>query len=633
MSAIGGIFSPTGRPIDPGQLEGMLEPMRRRGPDGLSTWRCAAAAMGHCLLQSIPDAGGAPQPLASADGQVVLVLDGQVHNRDELQAALRAGGAQLRSSHDAELVLHAYETWGQACPDRIIGEFAFFIWDGRQAKLFGARDAAGARHFYYHRTEERFAFASEIRGLLSLPDVERRVNPSRLLDFLVEDFDRDDEIGTLYLGIDRLPAGHAMQVDRSGVKTWRYWDPRELTSSQFASLDECRREFMAVVDQAVTARLRHTGPMGAMLSGGLDSSTIVGLISGRHQSELAEPLRTFSLTLEDRKSCRDWRAVSEILRHYPSLLSTAVGSGQGEEFAQRLDQVLVDADEPLGVLSAMPYQLLFQAASAGGCKLVFDGMAGDLLFYSPEKALAMAVKESRMDMAAALVRAFTRHQMLAYGARQGARSIAGRVTPAPLRAAWRSRVRDRRLRSGVLGLLRPSVARALLDARESDYPQTGSTELERHAALYTSGMLSFAQERNGAMAGQSGIETLSPFADRRVIEFAIRMPLAAKLPLPWYKHVLRDGTEGLLPDSVRWRRSLEGHPGWHFYERMWRGLAKQWPASGPPDAFFAGLEPWIDMVAVSRLWSATHRPARTGPPVAALSLVIAAKWLRSKGIS
>ncbi|MRD46817.1 hypothetical protein GHT07_05990 [Caenimonas koreensis DSM 17982] len=633
MSAIAGIFNASGRPIEPGHVARMLEPMRRRGPDGASTWHSTTAAMGHCLLRSIPVESDATQPLASAAGDVVLVLDGQVHNRTQLTSALRSAGARLRDTSDAELVLHAYEAWGQACCDRIIGEFAFFIWDGRQQLMFGARDAAGARHFYYHRTPQRLAFASEIRGLLALPDVERRVNSSRMLDFLVDDFDRDDEIGTLYEGIDRLPAGHAMQVDRSGMKTWRYWDPKDLTAAHFTSLEECTREFMAVVDVAVASRLRHTGAVGAMLSGGMDSSTIVGLISGRHRSELCEPLRTYSLALEDRTVCGDWQAVSQILRHDPWLRATAVGSQQGEAFAHKLDAALTDADEPFGVLSAMPYQLLFERAAADGCKLIFDGMAGDTLFYSPEKTLAMAVRQTRLDLAPALVRAFHRHEMFGWGAKQAGRSIAARLTPAPLRAAWRAREREQRLRSGMLGLLRPGVADALVGAREKAKRQPGPSDIEQHAALFTSGLLSFAQERNGAMAGQFGLETLSPLADRRVIEFAVRMPLAAKLALPWYKHVMRNGTAGLLPDEVRWRRSLEGHPGWNFYEHMQRGLRAQWPSGSPPAGFFEPVGAWVDLAAVARLWPATNNGLLSHSDDRVLSLAIAAKWLRLNGFS
>ncbi|MBC7601608.1 MAG: asparagine synthase, partial [Ramlibacter sp.] len=380
------------------------------------------------------------------------------------------------------------------------------------------------------------------------------------------------------------------------------------------------------------SRLRHVGPVGAMLSGGLDSSTIVSLISHRHRSELQEPLRTFSLTLEDKAACGDWQAVAEILRHDPWLRATAVASGQGEAFAHVLDQSLVDADEPFGVLSAMPYQLLFEAVAASGCKLVFDGMAGDLLFYSPEKTLAMAMRETRLDLAPALLRASGRHQMLAYGGRQAARSVAARLTPAPLRAAWRSHERDRRLRTDVLGLLRPGVARRLVEARESARPQQGTSDLERHAALFTSGLLSFAHERNGSIAGQYGIETLSPFADRRMIEFAIRMPLAAKLALPWYKHLLRNGTDKLLPDSVRWRRSLEGHPGWQFYERLWHGICGKWPRNTLP-AELSALEPWIDAGAVAQMWSRTTTNELIHGSNALLPLAIAAKWLRLNRIS
>lgn len=158
---------------------------------------------------------------------------------------------------------------GAQCPDRIIGEFAFFIWDERRRSLFGARDAAGTRHFYYHAGRGWFGFASEIKGLLATGLIAARLNESRVLDYLVEAYDRDDQIGTFYQDIVRLPAGHAIEVSAQGVKTWRYWEPGNLPVNKFSSLEECAEAFLDQMRVAVKCRLRSNGPVGAMLSGGL----------------------------------------------------------------------------------------------------------------------------------------------------------------------------------------------------------------------------------------------------------------------------------------------------------------------------------------------------------------------------
>jgi len=244
MSGIAGIIHFDGRPVEPGQVEAMTAAMNYRGPDGIDHWRRGNVALGQCMLRTTPESIEENQPLTNEDESLVLVMDGRVDNFEELRRELLGKGAVLRTRADAELVLRAYEVWGEECPDRIIGECVFFIWDARKQRLFAARDAAGTRHFYYHQGKSWFAFASEIKGLLVLP-IERRLNELRLLDYLVPEFDRDDEVGTFYQDILRMPAGHAMSVTAAGPRIWRWWNPGELTEQKFASLQECTDAFMA----------------------------------------------------------------------------------------------------------------------------------------------------------------------------------------------------------------------------------------------------------------------------------------------------------------------------------------------------------------------------------------------------
>ena len=329
MSGIAGIVHFDGAPIAPGLIEKMTSAMAQRGPDSIDHRVHGSVALGQCMLRTTPESLEEHQPLCNEDERLVLVMDGRVDNFEELRRELLGRGALLRDRSDAELVLRAYEVWDEDCPDRIIGEFVFFIWDARQRRLFGARDAAGTRHFYYHAGNGWFAFASEIKGLLALGRIEPRLNESRLLDYLVDEFDRDDEIGTFYQGIDRMPAGHAMSVTDQGVKTWRYWNPQNLPAMKFASPEECAEAFLEQLRVAVKCRLRSVGPVGAMLSGCMDSSSIVGLISKEFRSELPQPLKTFSLIREDRENCPDWHAIREMLKDDwldPVIITSALSS-------------------------------------------------------------------------------------------------------------------------------------------------------------------------------------------------------------------------------------------------------------------------------------------------------------------
>lgn len=305
MSGIAGIIHFDGKPVELGLIKKMTSSMAHRGPDGINHWVKGSVALGQCMLRTTPESLEEHQPLTNEDESLVLVMDGRVDNWEELRKEVLGRSATLRDHSDAELVLRSYEVWGEECLDRIIGEFVFFIWDSRQRRFFGGRDAAGTRHFYYHARNDFFGFASEINGLLALGNIEPRLNESRLLDYLVVYFDRDDEVGTFYQDISRLPAGHAMQATHAGIKSWRYWNPGDLPVLRFGSMAECAEGFLEQLRIAIKSRLRVIGNVGAILSGGLDSSAIVGLIRKEFRNDLNEPLRTISLIRHDRENCPD----------------------------------------------------------------------------------------------------------------------------------------------------------------------------------------------------------------------------------------------------------------------------------------------------------------------------------------
>ena len=583
MSGVVGVVHWDGRPVDPGMVEAMTEAIRHRGPDGIAHWRSGPVALGQCMLRTTPESLEETLPLTSDDGQLVLVMDGRVDNAPELRRKLLGRGAVLRTRADAELVLRAYEFWGEECCSHIVGECVFFIWDARRQTLFGARDAAGTRHFYCHGGAGRFAFASEIRGLLALPGIEKRVDDHRVLDYLIPEFDRTDQVSSFFQGISRLPAGHAMRVTAKGVQTWRWWHPAELTPLRFASLAECTEAFMAQLEEVVKPRLRSLRPVGAMLSGGMDSSTLVGLISHRLRGSLSQPLRTVSLIRDDRENCKDWQSIQAILQADPWLQPTILTTAKVDEVWEQLLAVAARADDPFAIGSGLPYHLAYQAASEAGCGVLLDGMAGDMLFHDGRGTLEAVVRRRLWGLLPGLLQTYRNHQwplslirdVIVMGARVN--------QPDWLRGLVRRQRDERRVAQGDLSGVLPELARAYLDARRTPAYRAGSqtwqpNEQADHANRYTSGLNSFGHETYGPLAFACGVEPRSPYSDRRLIEFGIRMPLEAKLAIPWYKQLLRAGTGGLLPQATRWRQDIGSHPGWTYYERLANHLPTRSPA-------------------------------------------------------
>ena len=634
MSGIAGIIQFDGAPIEPGSIEKMTAAMVQRGPDGIDHWRKGPVTLGQCMLRTTPESLEEKQPLSNEGESLVLVMDGRVDNCQELRHELLGRGSVLRDRSDAELVLRAYESWGEDCLDRIIGEFVFFIWNARQRQLFGARDAAGTRHFYYHSGNGWFAFASEIKGLLALECIEPRLNESRLLDYIVEEFDRDDEVSTFYQGIVRMPAGHAMRVTERGVETWRYWNPGELPVARFKSLDECVEAFMAQLRIAVQCRLRSIGPVGAELSGGLDSSSIVGVISKEFRGDLQHPLKTFSLIRDDLQSCPDWRAIREILND-DWFDATVMTSALPESTCRAYLEGIGNLEDPFALSQGFIPSLVYASARSSGCRVMLDGMAGDLLFYGLGSSLDHVLDNRLFRQLPALLEAGRRHHArgaLRFVAWKALRQALPKGAIDAYRRFRSARRFSQRQLTDPLSLLRSDVARPFLASRlaarrQTEAQQSQVSDQASHARCFTTGLLSFAHEVNGQLALSMGVEPRSPFSDRRIIEFAIRMPLAAKLSMPWYKHVLRSGTVGILPESVRWRNDIGQHPGWTFYRRIADEMRQHMPEHCERAYLGGTLNKWVDIQSLDKVLEIFGANGDDAQVNKVFNLAILARWL------
>jgi asparagine synthase (glutamine-hydrolysing) len=630
VSAIAGVVQFDDAPIEPGLIERMTAAMASRGPDGISHWNNGFAAMGHCALRATPESLIEVQPLTNDDGTMVLVMDGRVDNGEEVRRDLLSRGVVLRDSSDAELVLRAYEVWGEESAGRIIGELAFLVWDAQHRTVYAAREPAGTRHFYYYVADRWFAFASEIRGLLALARIDRRLNESRLLDYLVEEFDRDDEVGTFYEGIKRLPAGHAMRITARGAHTWRYWNPNGLTELRFASLDECAEAFAEQLRIAIKCRLRATGCIGAQLSGGLDSSSIVGVIGKDFRHELAQPLKTFSLIREDRGTCPEWHSVRRLIDD-GGIDASVITPRVGTEIWRSYVDGLAELNEPAAFTAGYTDFLLCRAARSAGCRVVLDGTAGDLLFYSFQRSLLRSASPAQIR---AVFQAARRHEagrMLPSLMWRGVWA----ATPEPVRAVGR-KIRPLFWRPGVNArLLRRDVARRLVETRlaqrrQRGGPSTRPNDRTEHARDFTSGLLSYAHEINGPVALSAGLEPRSPFSDRRIIEFAVRMPVAAKLSAGWYKLLLRKSMAGTLPAAVQWRRDVGMHPGGEFRRQLIAEVSAGAPEIWNRAHVESTLAPWVDSQKLGHAWCTHERTGDLETGLNLLSLVVSAHWMSAR---
>ncbi|MGE3910879.1 MAG: asparagine synthase-related protein, partial [Chloroflexota bacterium] len=326
MSAIVGMGYRDGRPVDPGVFGRMMKALAHRGDGQPDVWPGESVMLGAWQQRLQPGLAAAPHAAMQEAGPFVAVVDARLDNRVELLDALDLDRQPSDVLSDAALVLAAYARWGAACPDRLLGDFAFAIWDRRERQLFCARDHAGVKPFYFATTPDTVAFATEASPLLLVPGVSGRPDDAQIADYLTGDL--DDPAATFFAGVRRLPPGHALVADASGTRTWAFWTPDAKRELALASDTEYEEAFRAVFTEAVRCRLQDAGPVGAMLSGGLDSSAIACVAAGLRPDDAAGGLPVFSCVFDDAPECDE--------RHYQQLV---VRSGRFSPVAVAVDDI------------------------------------------------------------------------------------------------------------------------------------------------------------------------------------------------------------------------------------------------------------------------------------------------------
>lgn len=348
MCGIAGYLSTTGSRPDRLVVERMCRQLVHRGPDGWGAFCDEHVALGHRRL-SIIDLNGGAQPLNNEDGSVQVSFNGEIYNYAELRRDLIARGHRLRTASDTEVLVHLYEEVGERLPEYLDGMFAFAIWDARRKQLLIARDRLGKKPLYYleQRCGVRFAFASELKGLLALPKFSASVNVSALTDFLALSYVPDPD--TIYEGVYKLPAGHALLVNTSGVRKWQYWQ-LDYSEQDCRSPRECISQLRSMAEEAVAKRLISDVPIGAFLSGGVDSSAAVGMMA----RQMSAPVKTFSIGFTDRRfdELAYARQAAERNRtdHHEEVVTPQI-----EEVLESLPDIF---DEPFADPSAVPMTYL-----------------------------------------------------------------------------------------------------------------------------------------------------------------------------------------------------------------------------------------------------------------------------------
>jgi asparagine synthase (glutamine-hydrolysing) len=554
MSAIAGIFDPTGRGPEASSIESMLGALKHRSPAGDGVWREGPVALGHGVLHPSGDGCGQAPPLV--EGELAVTADLRLDNRDALASALGHGP----DTSDAGLVLAAYRRWGEACPEHLLGDFAFALWDSGRQRLLCARDHFGVKPFYYHSGPTSFAFASEIKALLGLPEVSDRFDEVGVAEFLIGLV--SDHASTLYADVRRLPPAHLMTVTASERRIRPYW---RLEIGDTPPPSDPAAQFRALFATAVERRMRSPERVGAMLSGGLDSSSIALVAAELLERQGRDPLPTLSVVFDETPTESERPFIEAVLaagRFDPVFI-------EGDTFApfEGFDRMLAEQDG-LFIAPGLAFsRRLLQAAARLDLPVLLDGHGGDEVvshgFGRLDELLAARRWRSLWRETKAVANIYGEpplHMYLTQLETVGVGRRLGRVRRAAGRAAKRIPVLRRRAapaRPGLASFLNPDlVARTDLAerfARAGSAPKDAKTEWERHLAVLNGPLQARALEVADLNAAAAGVEVRYPFWDKDLVEFCLSLPSDQKLDGGWTRVGLRRGMQGVLPPMVQWR--------------------------------------------------------------------------------
>ena len=559
-----GIWFSLGFPPDPAQIDLVAH----RGPDGRGwlTFASAAgpAALGHRRLSIIDLSDAAAQPMSYAGDRYRIVFNGEIYNYLELRDELRAAGHLFSTASDTEVLLAAYAEWGEAALDRLVGMFAFVLWDTGAQTAFAARDRFGIKPLYFYAAPQGVAFASEIKQFLRLPGFAARLNIARAYDFLSSGI-MDHTGETMFEGVRQLQGGECLRLD---LRHWRPGEPlpvrRWYRILESGTLDlgegEAGRRFGALLGDAVRLHLRSDVPVGTCLSGGLDSSAIVCLMA-RELEAGGNGAKVHNVS-----ACYDVKSVDE--RPFMEAVVERTGSiahwcrPRCEDAFALAERITWHQDEPYGSTSIFAQWCVFEEARRAGLKVMLDGQGADeqLAGYHGSFAYHFASLIRRRRFVA-LLRAMLERQ--AWHGVPFAEQAATFVLP--LLPPWLAR-RLRHQRQSLVQhawldgeALRPHLGRSAFEtARETigRPPVAGIGDL---CVVLTQSsnlaMLLHWEDRN-SMA--HGIEARVPFLDHRLVEFSIGLGDRHKIVGADTKRVLRRAMTGILPDMVRHRRDKLG---------------------------------------------------------------------------
>jgi len=526
------------RPVNESTLREMAQAIRHRGPDDEGFLVGPGVGLGHRRL-SIVDLAGGHQPLSNEDGSVWVAFNGEIYNHKEIRSRLEARGHVFRTRSDTEAIVHAYEEYGDSFVDHLRGMFAFALWDHPRRRLVLVRDRLGIKPLYYGVHDGTLRFASEAKAILMDPLVERRLDDTHLASYLGL---RYTPGGTLLQGIEKLPAGSMLSLEDGTVRVRSYWDLEYEREPIEGGLAAWTKAFEDVLSEAIELRLMSEVPLGAFLSGGLDSSATVGLMSGM----VDDPVRTFSVGYEDDPDVSELEYAGLVARHFGTQHRELKIDAQG--YWSEIPRLLWHLDEPVADYACLPLMLMSELTREHVTVILSGEGADELLAGYGQYAKAQTIDRLRSVPGASLAARLLGTLLPEGKLRRYAQSSA-----LPL---------EQRYRGISVGFADEELMRLApdqqagvgrLSAFTRDTMRRAGNVHPLHQMLYFDTRVYLVDDllvKADKMTMAASLELRVPFLDHKLVELAANLPPEAKLGGGTTKRVLRNLGASMLPEPI-----------------------------------------------------------------------------------
>jgi asparagine synthase (glutamine-hydrolysing) len=596
MCAIAGIYNFKSRkPVTAELLKAMTDTMIHRGPDDEGFYLSGPVGLGHRRL-SIIDLGGGHQPIANEDGTVWVVFNGEIYNFAELHNELVAKGHTFVTKSDTEVIVHLYEEIGEACFAKLRGMFAIAIWDGRQRKLVLARDRVGKKPLFYYYDGSRVAFASELKAILQVPDVPREIDPEAVADYF--SFLYVPAPKSIFKRIRKILPGHYAVITEKGLRESEYWDISFARTEHHSESEWCEK-ILDSFREAVRLRLMSDVPLGAFLSGGVDSSSVVSLMAGLVHA----PVTTCSIGFKE-KAFNELDYANDVAKQFATDHHSQMVSPDAVGIVERL---VWHYDEPFADSSAVPTYYVSQLARRH-VTVALSGDGGDENFagyrryyFDRRENLIRGVLPSgfRRPVFGALASVYPK-------ADWAPRIFRGKATLqnlacSPIEAYFRSVSACQPELKGQL--FHPDFERQLagydsMDLFRHYYSKSDAKDpLSRTQYVDIKTYLTddILVKVDRATLAHS-LEVRAPMLDHKFMELAASIPSSLKLRGTNGKYILKKSLEGILSKSLLYRSKMGfGVPIGEWFRTDLKDLAHS-------TILDRGLEPWLSAHTVQQIW-------------------------------